>query len=57
MPVILAPEDWPKWLGTPEDRKSLLRPFPPEKMECWPIDKSVGSARNDNASLIERVSG
>ncbi len=54
MPVILAPEDWDKWLATPDDRKALLRSFPAEKMECWSVGKAVGNVRNDRPELIER---
>jgi hypothetical protein len=32
MPVILAQDDWSGWLGTIEERKSLLRSFPAERM-------------------------
>jgi putative SOS response-associated peptidase YedK len=46
MPVILAPEDWDKWLATRDDRKALLRSYPREKMECWPIGKAVGNVRS-----------
>ena len=55
MPVILSPEDWPRWLGTAGERKVLLRPFPAERMECWPVAKTVGNVRNDGPKLIERV--
>jgi putative SOS response-associated peptidase YedK len=55
MPVILAPDDWPFWLGTPEQRKNLLRPFPAEQMECWPVGKAVGNVRNQGPELIDRV--
>ena len=56
MPVILAPDDWPRWLGTPDDRKTLLHSFPAEQMECWPVGKAVGNVRNQGPELIERVS-
>ena len=55
MPVILDPEDWDKWLATPDDRKSLLRSYPTEKMECRPIGREVGSVKNDYPALIDRV--
>jgi putative SOS response-associated peptidase YedK len=55
MPVILAREDWPKWLGTPEDRKTLLHSFPAEKMECWPVGQAVGNVRNDRPELIANI--
>ena len=39
------------WLGeneraTPGDLHSLLKPFPVEKMERWPVRKSVGNVKN-----------
>lgn len=56
MPLILAQDDWFQWLSTPEARTQLLRSFPAERMECWPVSKAVGNVRNDDPSLIERVS-
>ena len=57
MPVIIAPENWPAWLGeTPadlEDLKSLLIPYPAEDMVVWPVDKRVGDPKNKGPSLIE----
>ena len=42
MPVILAPETWPSWLGEePADEaqlKSLLVPYPSDNMICWPVN-------------------
>jgi putative SOS response-associated peptidase YedK len=55
MPVILAPEDWPKWLGTQAKRARLLRPFDAGRMDMWPVSKAVGSPRNDAPGLIEPV--
>jgi len=55
MPVILGRDDWSGWLGTVDERKSLLRSFPAERMECWPVGKAVGNVRNEEAPLIERV--
>jgi putative SOS response-associated peptidase YedK len=43
------------WLGTPEQRKPLLRPFPAGRMECWEVGKAVGSVRNEGPGLIERL--
>ncbi len=61
MPVILTPESWPAWLGeqliSPERLKALLKPFPPERMECWPVGPRVGNVANDDPGLIERESG
>jgi putative SOS response-associated peptidase YedK len=46
MPVMLAKDDWPRWLGDPEARAALLRPFPAERMERWPVGSAVGNVRN-----------
>jgi len=59
MPVILAPDAWPAWIGeqlvSPDKVKTYLKPFDAAKMECWPVDKKVGNVKNDDASLIARV--
>jgi putative SOS response-associated peptidase YedK len=59
MPVIVAPEDYAKWLGEDEvDPVRLLqtlRPFSAEKMTCSPVDRRVGNVKNDEAALIEPV--
>lgn len=57
MPVMLAQDDWPRWLGTVEERKAVLAraAFPAERMECWPVGKEVGNVRNEGPHLIERV--
>jgi len=55
MPVMLAPDDWAGWLGTPEQRKSLMKPFPADDTEMWRVGKAVGSVKNDGPELIEPV--
>ena len=59
MPVILAPRDWPAWLGEAEADadalKSLLVGYPPEDMVIWPVDKRVGNVNNKDPSLIEPI--
>jgi hypothetical protein len=51
---------WPAWLGeTPaggDELQALLRPFPAERMQAHPIGSAIGNLKNDDASLIERVS-
>jgi putative SOS response-associated peptidase YedK len=60
MPVILNPEDYPRWLGeTPaaaDELQALLRPFPAERMMAHMIGPAIGNVRNDGAELIERLS-
>ena len=59
MPVILPPEAWSAWLGEepaePGGLKALLAPYPAEKMALWPVDKRVGSVKNNDSALIEPV--
>ena len=60
MPVILPPSAWPAWLGEdnvdrPEALKALLAPYPADDMVMWPVDKRVGSVRNNDPGLIEPI--
>jgi putative SOS response-associated peptidase YedK len=56
MPVVLAPDTWPIWLGeTPAratDLKALLKPYPAAAMTYWPVDRRVGNVRNDSPDLF-----
>ncbi len=57
MPVILASDCWPAWLGetaaTERELKAMLRPYPAERMTLWPVDKRIGNVRNDSPDLFE----
>jgi putative SOS response-associated peptidase YedK len=59
MPVVLAPEAWPVWLG--EERadvpelKALLAPYPSDQMIAWPVSPRVGNVKNNDPSLIEPI--
>ena len=56
MPVIVAPRDYTRWLtpGDPERPPTdLLRPFPAEEMQAWPVSGRVGNVRNDDPGLLE----
>lgn len=59
MPVIIPPDRWSSWLSpntiTSGHSTSLLCPSPDGTLTRWPVGKSVGSVRNDNQGLIERV--
>jgi putative SOS response-associated peptidase YedK len=59
MPVVLKPEAWPVWLGEePADAselKTLLAPVPSDEMICWPVSARVGNVKNNDQSLIERI--
>ncbi|HLO66035.1 MAG TPA: SOS response-associated peptidase [Holophaga sp.] len=56
MPVILAPEDYGRWLDptTPaRDLQALLRPCPEAWLRIHPVDRRVGNVRHDDPSLVE----
>ncbi|HET6518666.1 MAG TPA: SOS response-associated peptidase [Geminicoccaceae bacterium] len=54
MPVILAPEDYDRWLdpGVPDGR-ALLRPCPPAWLEAYPVGTRVNSPGTNDARLLE----
>ncbi|HLG86419.1 MAG TPA: SOS response-associated peptidase [Alphaproteobacteria bacterium] len=56
MPVILAEQDWPAWLGearsTEAALKALLKPYPAAGMELWPVGHAVGNWRNNGPELL-----
>lgn len=54
MPVIIEKVDWPMWLGEAEgDVQSLLRAAPEDVLRFWPVDKRVGSVKNNGPELLE----
>jgi putative SOS response-associated peptidase YedK len=59
MPVILHPEDYELWLDPDFEEKepltTLLKPYPAEAMEAYPVSRSVNSPSNNEPSCIESV--
>jgi putative SOS response-associated peptidase YedK len=59
MSVILSPQSWPAWLGKepahPARLKAMLAPYPSEEMTGSPVNVRVGSAKNNDPSLIEQI--
>jgi len=59
MPVILAENDWPKWLGeepaTEDELLAMLKPCPHEASKIWPVDKAVGNVKNQGTQLAMPV--
>jgi putative SOS response-associated peptidase YedK len=55
MPVIIAPQDFERWLASPEvtpaEVADLLRPAPDSLLEAIPIGDRVNAARNDGPDL------
>lgn len=56
MPVILAPQDWPKWLG--EDGHGaapLMRPAPEDALRCHRVGTAINSNRASGDGLIDKL--
>lgn len=54
MPLIIAPDDAPRWIDRNErDVRDLLKPYPAEEMNAYPVGTRVNSAQNEGPDLIE----
>jgi putative SOS response-associated peptidase YedK len=61
MPVILRREDERIWLDRgvrdPDKLRPLLRPFPEQELEAYPVSPDVGQVKNDGPECIEPFAG
>ena len=55
MPVILAPEDYARWIGEEPDPRDLMKPFPSELMTMGPISTRVNKHENNDADLLTPI--
>lgn len=59
MPVILHPRDYTKWLDpspqTPEQLLPIIKPFPADMMDAYPVSTLVNKASNDVPELVVPV--
>jgi putative SOS response-associated peptidase YedK len=59
MPVIVAPEDYARWLSDelqdPVEIGEMLVPYPAEEMRAYPVSTRVNSVKNDGPELIQRL--
>ncbi len=59
MPVILHPEDYDLWLNPDFDEKdplaTLLKPYPANEMEAYPVSRYVNSPSNDDPGCVQPV--
>jgi putative SOS response-associated peptidase YedK len=57
MPVILQPEDYKMWLDSDFDEKdpltSLLKPYPADAMEAYPVSRRVNKPSNNEPRVVE----
>jgi len=57
IPVMVEEADWACWLGETEgDVKNLLREPNNEALTIWPVSRAVGSTKNNDPSLLSRIS-
>jgi putative SOS response-associated peptidase YedK len=55
MPVILDADDWDAWLdegARPPELRLLLRPFPAQELEMYPVSPAVNNVRSQGAELL-----
>jgi putative SOS response-associated peptidase YedK len=59
MPAILHPRDYAKWLDpspqTPDSLLPLLKPYPDEQMNAYPVSTLVNKPENDIPELVVQV--
>jgi putative SOS response-associated peptidase YedK len=55
MPVILEPADYERWLSDEPGPRDLLRAYPAEPLDIWPVSTRVNGTRIDEASLLEPI--
>ncbi|HEX5736127.1 MAG TPA: SOS response-associated peptidase [Blastocatellia bacterium] len=59
MPVIIPKRDEDVWLDPATQDESLLlkllKPYPAEEMEAYPVSKRVNSPKNNTAACIEQL--
>ena len=56
--MILDPADYDRWLdpeASVEELRALLKPFPDELIERYPVNRAVNSVRNDTEECHEPV--
>lgn len=52
MPIVLEPENAPRWLGGDMELLDEIIAEPP-KFQAWPVDRKVNNARNEAPDLID----
>lgn len=58
-PLVVDPSDWAAWLDPSLDETAdvlrLLQPAPPGRFAAYPVDRAVGSMRNNGPHLLRPV--
>lgn len=57
MPVILSPQQYRDWLDPneppAEELMAMLKPYPAEQMQAYPVSRIVNNPRNDSPRCIQ----
>ena len=57
MPVVLAPDAWPTWLGEDQaDLEPVMAPAPDGTLRLWPVSRDVNSPRHNRPDLVKPIS-
>jgi putative SOS response-associated peptidase YedK len=60
MPVILAPDQWPRWLARdvhdPALLAPLLQPAPAGLLQAWPVSRAVSRSSAEGQDLVQPTS-
>lgn len=51
MPVIVRSTDAEAWLSSADPPQEVMRPYPAERMQAFPVSTRVNSPKNNDASL------
>jgi putative SOS response-associated peptidase YedK len=56
MPVILPPDAYAHWLDSapqiPESLQPLIKPYPSDEMDAYPVSTLVNNPKNDRAECV-----
>jgi putative SOS response-associated peptidase YedK len=55
MLVILAPDDYTRWLSDEPDPRNVMRHFPAALWRMWPTSTRVNEPANDDPSIVEPI--
>jgi putative SOS response-associated peptidase YedK len=56
MPAILEADQFGAWLGGKlSDALALLKPYPADVLESWPVSRAVNSVKAQGAELLRPV--
>lgn len=58
MPVMLSPAEYDHWLNptaTPDDLQALLRPYPSQSMQGYPVSSLVNRPTHDSPDCIKSL--